>query len=168
MSGGRVPVRGGMARGELSKHREIGLRSLEQYRSDKADDLDYRKARHAHKQIRDCVNIYRLAHGGAKGTGPQTRTQIVEAVKIVKKNAAGVVRFGCKENWLDRLDDALSVNVTLLVDLHKAIRDGLIDAVLVVARAVTVELGLHRIVGGRWLDSVLLELVLLIGTPQEI
>ena len=114
MSGGRVPVHGGMAWGRLSW--DIGIKSLEQYRSDNAPDLTCRDARNAHKQIRDAVNFYRLAHGGSKGTGPQTRTKIVEAVKRVKKNAAGVVRSGCQESWLDRLADALTVKVNLLAD----------------------------------------------------
>ncbi len=126
MTGGRVPVRGGVAwRRWLS--RDIGIRSLEQYLSDNARDLTWRDARNAHKQIRDAVNLYRLARGGSKGTGPQTRTQIVEAVKRVKKNAAGVVRSGCKESWLDRLADALSVKVNLLADLHYAVRRQNID-----------------------------------------
>ncbi len=125
MAGGRVPVRGGVARGRLFWG--IGIRSLEQYRSDNAPDLTWRDARNAHKQIRDAVKLYRLAHGGSKGTGPQTRTQIVEAVKRVKKNAVGVVRSGCKESWLDRLADALSVKVNLLADLHYAVRRQNID-----------------------------------------
>ena len=120
MAGGRVPVRGGMAWGRLSW--DIGIRSLEKYRSDNAPDLTLCDARNAHKQIRYAVNLYRLAHGGSKGTGPQTRTQIVEAVKRVKKNAAGVVKSGCKEIWLDRLANALPVDVSLLADLHYAWR----------------------------------------------
>ena len=125
MAGGRVRVRGGMAWGRLSW--DIGIKSLEQYRSDNAVDLNCRDARNAHKQIRDAVNLYRLARGGSKGTGPQTRTQIVEAVNRVKKNAAGVVRSGCKESWLDRLADALSVKVNLLANLHYAMRRQNID-----------------------------------------
>jgi len=125
MTGGRVPVRGGMAWGRLSW--DIGIRSLEQYRSDKAANLNFHDARQAHKQIRDAVNLYRLAHGtpnargGPKISGPQTRTQIIEAVKKVKVNAAGVVRSGCEEKWLNRLYDALSVKVNLLFDLHYAV-----------------------------------------------
>ena len=152
---GRVPVRGGVASGRLSW--DIGIGSLRRYRSDKAPDLTCRDARNAHKQIRIAVNLYRLAHGGSKGTGPLTRaqisaaaksekpltktqiakaakrvkpltrTQIVEAVNTVKKNAAGVVRSGCKVNWLERLADALTVNVNLLADLGFAMRRQKID-----------------------------------------
>jgi len=127
MAGGRVPVRGGMAWGRLSW--DIGIKSLGQYRSDNAVDLNCRDARNAHKQIRDAVNFYRLAHGGPKGTGPQTRTKIVEAVNRVKKNAAGVVKSGCKEIWLDRLANALPVDVNLLGDLHYAMRRRGIDSI---------------------------------------
>ena len=123
MTGGRVPVSGGMAWGEVP--RGIGIRSLEKYRSDKASELNWRDARKAHKQIRMSVNLYRLAHGTSKGTGPQTRTNIVDAVNKVKKNAAGVVRSECKEKWLNRLYDALSVKAILLTDLYYAmIREG--------------------------------------------
>ena len=127
MAGGRVPVRGGMAWGRLSWG--IGIKSLEQYRSYNAPDLTCRDARNAHKQIRDAVTLYRLAHGGSKGTGPQTRTKIVEAVERVKKNAAGVVKSGCKESWLDRLANALPVDVSLLADLHYAMRRQGIDSI---------------------------------------
>jgi len=120
MPTGRVRVSGGVAWGRLSWN--IGIGSLKEYRSDKAPDLTCRDARNAHKQIRDAVKFYRLAHGGSKGKGPKTRTQIVEAVKKVKKNAAGVLRSGCKESWLDRLADALSGDVNLLADLHFAMR----------------------------------------------
>lgn len=126
MSGGRVPVRGGMAWGRLSW--AIGIKSLEQYRSYNAPDLTCRDARNAHKQIRDAVTVYRLAHGGSKGTGPQTRTKILEAVNRVKKNAAGVVKSGGKESWLDRLANALPVNVNLL-DLHDAMSRQGIDSI---------------------------------------
>ena len=127
MSGGRVPVRGGMAWGRLSW--AIGIKSLEQYRSDNAPDLTCRDARNAHKQIRYAVNSYRLAHGGSKGTGPQTRTKILEAVNRVKKNAAGVVKSGGKESWLDRLANALPVNVNSLGDLHDAMSRQGIDSI---------------------------------------
>ena len=127
MSGGRVPVRGGMAWGRLSW--AIGIKSLEQYRSYNAPDLTCRDARNAHKQIRDAVTVYRLAHGGSKGTGPQTRTKILEAVNRVKKNAAGVVKSGGKESWLDRLANALPVNVNSLGDLHDAMSRQGIDSI---------------------------------------
>ena len=127
MSGGRVPVRGGMAWGRLSW--AIGIKSLEQYRSYNAPDLTCRDARNAHKQIRYAVNSYRLAHGGSKGTGPQTRTKILEAVNRVKKNAAGVVKSGGKESWLDRLANALPVNVNSLGDLHDAMSRQGIDSI---------------------------------------
>ncbi len=127
MPTGRVRVRGGVASGRLSW--DIGIKSLEQYRSDNAPDLTCRDARNAHKQIRDAVNLYRLAHGGSKGTGPQTRTKIVEAVNRVKKYAARVVKSGCKESSLDRLANALPVNVNLLGDLHDAMRRQGIDSI---------------------------------------
>jgi len=47
----------------------------------------------------------------------------------VKVNAAGVVRSGCKESWLDRLANALPVNVPLLGDLHYAMRRQGIDSI---------------------------------------
>ena len=75
MPAGKVPVRGGVASGRLSW--DIGIGSLELYRSDNAPDLTCRDARDAHRQIRVAVNLYRLAHGGSKGKGPQTRTQII-------------------------------------------------------------------------------------------
>jgi hypothetical protein len=65
MPAGRVPVRGGMAWGQLSW--DIGIKSLEQYRSDNAVDLNFHDARNTHKQIRDAVNLYRLAHGRRSG-----------------------------------------------------------------------------------------------------
>ena len=118
MSGGRVPVRGGMA-WRLSG--DVSIRLLGQYRGNNAPDLTWREARNAHKQIRKAFNLYRLAHRGSrKGAGPRTRTQIVTAVEKVKTSAAGVVRSGWKENWLVRLADALSVKVNLLIDLHYA------------------------------------------------
>ena len=130
MTGGRVPVHGGMAWGRLSW--DIGIKSLEKYRSDNAVDLNCREARNAHKQIRVAINLYRLAHGTAnasgkpKISGPQTRTRLIEAVKKVKVNAAGVVRSGCEEMWLNRLANALSVKVNLLFDLHSTvIRQGI-------------------------------------------
>jgi hypothetical protein len=95
---------------------------MEKYRSDNAPDLTWCEARNTHKKIRDAVNMYRLAHGGSKDLGPRTRTEIVEAVKKVKKNAAGAVRSGCKETWLDRLAAALSVKVNLLADLNYVYR----------------------------------------------
>jgi hypothetical protein len=120
----------GAAWGRLSW--DIGIRSLEKYRSDYAVDLNCREARNAHKKIRDAINLYRLAHGttNARGkpkiSGPQTRTRIIEAVKKVKVNAAGVVRSNCEEKWLNRLADALSVKANLLADLHYAvIRQGI-------------------------------------------
>lgn len=123
MPRGRVPVRGGVAWGRLSW--KVSIRSLKPYRGEDAPDLSWRDARTAHKQIRLATKLYRLAHGGPKGmrrgSGPQTRTRIVEAVTRVKKNAAGVVRTrGRKRNWLDRLGNALAVPVNLLADLHRA------------------------------------------------
>ena len=125
MTGGRVRVRGGVAWRRRDSWK-IGIRTLEQYRSDNAVALSCRDARNAHKQIRYAVNLYRLAHGGTKGVGPETRTRIVEAVTRVKKNAASVVRTRSQENWLDRLAETLSVRVNLLADLHYAmIRKGI-------------------------------------------
>jgi hypothetical protein len=116
MAGGRVPVSGGMAWGGLSQ--SIGIRSLEQYRGDKAPDLTWRDAKKEHKQIRVALNLYRLAHGTSRNTGPQTRTEIVKAITKVKNNADGVVRSGCREKWLNRLYNSLSVKPVLLTDLH--------------------------------------------------
>lgn len=82
-----------------------------------------RDARTAHKQIREAVNIYRIAHGGdSTDAGPLTRTRIVEAVRRVKRNAARAIRSNYDETWLDRLDDALSVRMAFLHDLHDAMR----------------------------------------------
>ena len=127
MAGGRVPIRSGMAWGRRTGY--IGIISLEQYRSDNAPDLTCHNTSNVNKQIRDAVNLYRLAHGGSKGTGPQTMKEIVKAVNRVKKNAAGVVKSGCKESWIDRLDNALSVHVNLLADLHYAMRRQGIDSI---------------------------------------
>lgn len=130
MAGGRVPVSGGVAWGRLSWN--IGIKSLEQYRSDNAGDLNCHDARQAHKTIREAVNLYRLAHGtanvhgGPKISGPQTRTRIIEAIEKVKVNAAGVVKYGCEEKWLIRLAKSLSVKANLLTDLHNTvIRQGI-------------------------------------------
>ena len=119
MPGGRVPIRGGMAWGSLSS--KIGIKSLKQHRRDNAADLSFRDARNYHKQIREAVNLYRLAHGprsSPKDSGSQTRTRIINTVTKVKTNAAGVVRTGSEEKWLDRLDDSLSVKANLLADLY--------------------------------------------------
>jgi hypothetical protein len=40
----------------------------------------------------------------------------------VKRNAARVIRSNYNETWLDRLDDALSVEMAFLHDLHDAMR----------------------------------------------
>ena len=94
MPRGRIPVRGGAASGRLSW--KIGIGSLKPYRGKEAPDLGCRDARNAHGQIRLATNLYRLAHGGPKGmrrgSGPQTRTRILETVRRVKNNAAGGYR----------------------------------------------------------------------------
>ena len=121
MPTGRVPVRGGIAWGRLSN--TIGLQSLEPFCGDRAAKLSLRDAQRIHEQIRDAVNLYRLAHGGSTAdAGPQTATRISEAVGKVKRNAAGAIRSNYAELWLDRLDDALSVKLPLIQDLHYAMR----------------------------------------------
>jgi hypothetical protein len=126
MPGGRVPVKGGRAWGKLST--KVSIKTLAKYGGRKQLDLNCRDFRDAHKQIRNAVNLYRLAHGthdprgGQETSGPKTRTRIIAAVKKVKVCAASVVKSGSQKNWLDRLAEALSVKAELLADLHYAMR----------------------------------------------
>jgi len=128
MSGGKVPVRGGGAWGRLS--RKVGIASLKAYRGNTAPLLTCHDARKTDKQIRYAVNLYRLAHGGgAEGEGPQTQTSIRQAVNKVKRNASRALKSNYEEKWLDRLHEALSVNMNLLDALGFSMRRRGIDLV---------------------------------------
>lgn len=126
MSGGRVPVKGGLAVHRLSWR--VGISSLRDYIVDTQPPIKFGDARKLHRLIRDAVKIYRMAHGGRKGRRePLTRTETLQAIMKVQRLAGNVVKSGGSEIWRDRLDDALSQNLHVLANLHSVFKQYGVD-----------------------------------------